>query len=151
MDIEKEAKKQTKTTSFLEMPTDGDLSLRLRKLSEQTGLSSCDLLQKWILQEESLIGVMRHSGRHAAKSGIPEGPAPRRASGAKKQKKTPKTSPDDLKHRKMLVKKAAKLKKEGMTLVKIAEIFNGENLSTVSGKGKWYSSSVAVLLKSKTK
>jgi hypothetical protein len=40
------------------------------------------------------------------------------------------------------------LKKEGMTLVKIAEIFNEENVQTVSGKGKWYSSSITNLLNS---
>jgi hypothetical protein len=48
----------------------------------------------------------------------------------------------------MLAKRVKKLKKEGKTLVKIAEIFNEENLPTISGKGKWYSSSITWLLNS---
>jgi len=52
-------------------------------------------------------------------------------------------------YRKALVKRARKLKKEDMTLKKIAETFNEEKVVTVSGTGKWYSSSIAILLNSK--
>ena len=37
----------------------------------------------------------------------------------------------------------------GITLKKIAETFNDEKVSTVSGTGKWYASSINNLMKSK--
>jgi hypothetical protein len=65
------------------------------------------------------------------------------------QEKTGEINPATPDYRKILVERAKELKKEGKTLVKIAEIFNEENLQTVSGKGKWYSSSIVNLLNSK--
>jgi hypothetical protein len=45
-----------------------------------------------------------------------------------------------------LKRNAKKLKKEGMSQQKIAETFNEEKVATVSGTGKWYSSSINTLL-----
>ena len=52
-------------------------------------------------------------------------------------------------YRKTLIKRVQKLKKEGMTLKKIADTFNEEKVPTVSGTGKWYTSSISLLFKSK--
>ena len=74
---------------------------------------------------------------------------PQDFSGVREQAETEKIDPNSPNYRKILIKRAKKLKKKGITLAKIAEIFNEENLQTVSGKGKWYSSSIINLLSSK--
>ena len=129
-------------TILLELPFESDLPLRLEKISGQTGLSSLSLLQKWILQEESLIGVIQRSKEPASKR------AEAHPSVSKSEDTVP-YDPSNPNYRKILVKKAMKLKKDGMTLKKIAETFNDKKVPTVSGTGKWYSSSINILLNSK--
>jgi len=135
-------KRRTKNPAkTLGIQPDSDLLVRLGKISEQIGLSPQDLLQKWVLQEETLIGIMQRckgqTAEQAAHSNV-----------AQTAKAAPldSGSPD---YRQMLVKKVKKLKKEGMTFKKIAETFNDEKVPTVSGTGNWYSSSVAWLLSAK--
>ena len=138
MAIKKKMKDQPKTI-LMEVPPGSDLLNRLEKISEQTGVSFLNLLQKWILQEESLIGVIQRSKE----------PVPKRAEAHPTVSKNATTDQPGLgkpEYRKMLVKKAMKLKKEGVTLKKIAETFNDEKIPTVSGTGKWYSSSINNLL-----
>ncbi|MDR1623098.1 MAG: recombinase family protein [Synergistaceae bacterium] len=145
MVLRKGTKEREKTVSILEVPVDSDLPGRLQSISEQTGLSSHDLLQKWILQEESWIRVIQR-GKEAA-----DGQAKRMETSPDTSDLAPQTEEadaDNSDYRKTLVDRVRKLKKEGVTLTKIAEIFNEENLTTVSGKGKWYSSSIAWLLDS---
>ena len=139
--IRKNMKDQPKII-LLEVSSDSDLPLRLKKISEQTGLSSLNLLQKWILQEESLIGIIQRSKAHTPKRAEAQPNVSKSAEAV--QLGSSKTE-----YRKILIKRALKLKKEGMTLKKIAETFNIEKLSTVSGAGKWYSSSINNLLHSK--
>ena len=136
MPVRKNIKAQPKTT-LLELPSGSDLPLRLNKISEQTGVSSFNLLQKWILQEEFLIGVIQRS----------KASAPKRAEarpGVSKSAKGPGTE-----DRKKLVKRAKQLLKEGKTLKEIAGTFNEEKIPPVSGAGKWYSNSINNLLNSK--
>lgn len=151
MAVRKNTKAQAQTI-LPEVSTGSDLSLRLDKISEQTGLSPQNLLQKWILQEETMIGLMRSNKEPVAEpqpkstnAALPKKPAAR--------KKAPETvpldpnSPDYL--RKILIQRVEELKSEGMSLKKIAEALNKEKAPTVSGSGKWYGSSVTNLLKSK--
>jgi hypothetical protein len=139
----------------LEIPINSDLAVRMQKISEQTGFSSQNLLQKWILQEESWIGLTQRGREQQEQVTKQEKAAQTKVSrqqvpDIQKQEKTVETAPPDSPdYRKTLVKKAKKLKKEGMTLVKIAEIFNDEKLPTTSGKGKWYPGSLVRLLNSK--
>jgi hypothetical protein len=118
---------------------------------EQTGISPPDLFLKWVLQEETLIGVMqRNKEPMAEQAETRPDVAPQKGTAAqKKSAETIPPGPGDPNYRKTVVKRAQKLKKEGMTLKKIAETFNEEKVATVSGTGKWYSSSVANLLNSK--
>ncbi|MDR2179289.1 MAG: hypothetical protein LBP21_03180, partial [Synergistaceae bacterium] len=51
-------------TILLEALTNSDLLFRIEKISEQTGLNTLDLVQKWVLQEESLLGLMVHGKRN---------------------------------------------------------------------------------------
>jgi diketogulonate reductase-like aldo/keto reductase len=44
-----------------------DLLNRIRNIVEQTGLSPSDLVLKWVLQEESLIGLMQSNKGQIAK------------------------------------------------------------------------------------
>ena len=139
--IRKNMKDQPKAI-LLEVPSDSDLPVRLEKISEQTGLAFLSLLQKWILQEEFFIGVVQRNKE----------PAPKRAAarpGVSKRAKTAQSGPGNPEYRKELIKKAMKLKKDGMTLKKIAATFNEKKVSTVSGVGKWYASSINNLLNPK--
>jgi hypothetical protein len=122
-----------------------DMVNRIRDIMIQTGLSPTDLFLKWILQEESLIGLLQSGKGQTAKQPKAAMDIP-----AQKEKDT-KAVTQTLDHktsgyRKELVKKAEKLRKKGMTHKKIAETFNDEKVPTVSGTGKWYSSSINILL-----
>jgi hypothetical protein len=149
MVFRKKAKNSAQAITF-QVPAGIDLTSRIEKISEQTGLDTSSLLQKWVLQEESLIGLMRRGkGRTArrSKTQIPPDTSPQDAYDAQKEE-TVEVDPNSPDYRQMLVRRARKLKKDGMTLVKIADIYNEENLPTVSGRGKWYSSSIVNLLNS---
>jgi hypothetical protein len=135
---------------LLKVPADSDLPLRIEKISEQTGLGALDLVQKWVLQEESLIGLIQRSRNETTEQSQNQPVVvTEHVSDVQQQEKSEEFNPDSPNYRKNLIKRVKKLKKEGMTLVKIAEIFNEEHVQTVSGKGKWYSSSIINLLNSK--
>jgi hypothetical protein len=141
----------TPGTILLEVPADSDLPLRIEKISEQTGMPLLDLFQKWVLQEESLLGLMQRGKTQTTKQAETLSPtSSQQIPDVRKQEKAAQIDPNSPEYRKALVKRIQKLKKEGMTLVKIAEIFNKENVLTLSGKGKWYSSSITWLLNSNT-
>ncbi|MDR1515538.1 MAG: recombinase family protein [Synergistaceae bacterium] len=146
-------KKQATTEPFFEIPINSDFPSRLQNILEQTGLSSYDILQKWILQEESLIGFFKRSKEDFSRQAEARQGTPRKqASSVGRQKKTLNTGPRySSSDRETLVAKAARFKEDGMTLKKIAETFNEEQMPTARGKGKWYPSSIVRLLKYKEK
>jgi hypothetical protein len=150
MALRKNLKSQIKTITF-QVPIDSDLPARIENISEQTGLETLALFQKWVLQEESLIGLMRHSGDQTTVQAETRSDADRKqAPDVQEQKETAKINPHDKpNYRKTLVKRIKKLQKEGMTFNRIAETFNNENLPTVSGTGKWHASSLIRFLNAK--
>ncbi|MCL2009041.1 MAG: hypothetical protein FWG71_00655 [Synergistaceae bacterium] len=143
-------------TSILGISSSSDVLRRVEKISKRTGMSSFNLLQKWVLQEEFLIGVMQ--GQSGGLIKFTEGrqdktPAPKQRketpppkTAKDKSAKTKRSKPDNQGYRKEIAQRVKKLKKEGMTLKKITDLFNDEKVPTVSGKGKWYSSSINNLL-----
>jgi len=147
----KRAKKNTtKIISLLEIQLDGSLQARIEKISKRTGLSTHNLFQKWILQEETLIGIMRSNKSMEEQTETSRDDKPQRKPVVRrKSTESVLSDTDSLNYRKTLIKMAMKYKKDGMTLNKIAETFNNEKVLTISGTGKWYSSSVANLLKVK--
>jgi len=154
MALRKKAEHQTKAIT-VNAPKGSDLQLRLEKLSKRTGLSCFDMLQKWVLQEEFMIALMQRGNKPPAaqtKTASKVAPKKTKTSGVEEQGKASstdkKSSPKNAAYRKSLAAKIKKLKKEGTTLKKIAEIFNNEKVPTVSGSGKWYTSSISWLLKS---
>jgi hypothetical protein len=142
MERRKNAKYSAETIAF-QIPADNDLQSRIKKISAQTGLVTLDLFLKWVLQEESLLGLMRSS-----KSPATEEPQISTFPDSFPQNETSEINPSNSDYRKMLIERVKSLKKEGMTLNAIAEIYNKEKLPTVSGRGTWYSSSIINLLKS---
>ena len=123
-----------------------ELLFRIMNIVGQTGISPPDLILKWVLQEESWIGLIQ-SGK-----GQTTTQSKTALNNPVQKEKDAKDVPLDHKstgYRKELVKKAEMLKKKGMTHNKIAKSFNDEKIPTVSGTGKWYASSVNNLLKSK--
>ena len=145
----KRKEKTLKVIPILEVQSSSDLPARLEIISEQTGLSTLNLLQKWMLQEETLIGIMQRNKEPKVEQ-AEKRPAPQKNTDDKrKSTEAIPSDPGNPNYRKTLVKMAQKLKKSGMSLNKIAENFNEEKVPTVSGTGKWYYSSIANLLNSK--
>ena len=140
-----------KIIPILEVHSGSDLPVRLEKISAQTGLSPHNLLQKWMLQEETLIGIMQSNkeAKPAQAETQPDVDPQKNTDDQRKSTEGIPSDPGSPNYRKMLIKRIQKLKKEGMTLKKIAETFNEEKVLTVSGAGKWYSSSIANLMQSK--
>jgi hypothetical protein len=128
----------TKIGSFMDALAQDGLSDRIQKLSEQTGLSCQDLLQKWALQEETLIGILRRGSEENRPSADPSIPETQED-----------VSPNGADYRKILFRRVQGLRKKGMSLKGIADLFNKENLPSVRGKGQWYASSIVRLLKAK--
>jgi hypothetical protein len=133
----------------------GDLTLRLEKVAEQTGLSPMNLLQKWILQEETLIGLMQQHNKNqiTSQAQTKVGATPQQKPATKRAKKdVAPLDPNDPNYiRKALIERVMELKNDGMAYTKIAQALNDEKAPTLSGTGKWYASSVTNLLKSKAK
>ena len=153
----KNAKNQPGTT-LLKALDNSDLPLRIERISEQTGLSSVNLLQKWILQEESVIGLMQHVSAGGPKQVQKQsskqtrarpGAAGQRNLEVRKKKKPAVRGHKNPEYRDTLLAIVKQLREEGMTLQKIAETFNGENKPTLSGTGKWFASSIKHLLNTK--
>ena len=129
----------------LDVLIDADLLLRLAKISKQTGLAHKNLIQKWVLQEETLIGITQKA-RLAEISPKAARRVSQKTSGVKGQEKNASAGAKRLAYKSALAKRVKKLKKEGMTLKKIVETFNEEKVPTVSGAGKWHTSSITWLL-----
>jgi hypothetical protein len=138
-------------TVLLEVPTDSDLPARIEKISEQTGLSPLNLFQKWVLQEESLIGVLQSNKERLSDQteACPDVSLEKIPAAREEDTEADAPAPNGPDDRKRLLKRAIKLRKEGMTLKRIAETFNEEKVPTMSGTGKWYASSVTNLLSSR--
>jgi hypothetical protein len=130
----KETRKHEATVPLADLKISAELCEQLKRTLEETGLTVDDLVEI-CLQQINLI-VKR------TKETTPSLPKP---------DETSKSDSDRLEYREVLVEKAEKLKNEGMSLVRIADIFNEEKLSTLSGNGKWYPSSIGMLLKRRTK
>ena len=123
-----------------------ELLNRIRNIAEQTGISPPDLFLKWVLQEESLIGLIKSGKGQSTKPSKTAKDSPmQKEKGAKIISLDHKSTGFRIE----LMKRVKKLKKEGLTLKKIAETFNGEKVPTVSGTGKWYASSINNLVNSK--
>ena len=128
-----------------------ELLFNIMQIVAETGLSPSELIQKWILQEKTILGFLRLKNEPAEKQAkIQQQNSSHKSTPVSKERAAialpDPSSPD---YRKALVKMAKKLKEEGMTLKKIADTFNDEKIPTVSGTGKWYSTSINNLLSSK--
>ena len=137
--------------SFWKSVFNADMLSRIKGITEQTGLSPTDLFLKWILQEESLIGLIQAGKDQTAKQPktTTDIPVQKTVTAKEKAAKGDSLAPKNPGYRKELVKRVEKFKKQGMTLKKIADTFNDEKVSTMSGAGKWYASSINNLMKSK--
>jgi hypothetical protein len=140
------------------IPLDSDLPARLQKVSEATGLSDRELLEKWLTQEEGNLHALQHyvesqlrlkNDSSAPLSGMPrrvqEPPQEQpRSQGESEESITESDSEQG--YRQALLQRIHDMREEGMTYSKIAAQFNEEGVVTVSGTGKWYPSSISQLL-----
>ena len=138
----------------IKIPSGSGLPERLERISGLTGLSDYELLQKWIVHEESVLNASRYYAEtmqaklqqnfteqlrsvsyelqkrgELQKTGKPKA--------AKEMK--PEKSED---YRQTLSQRIQNMRDEGTSFVKIADQLNQEGVPTVSGIGKWYASSV---------
>jgi hypothetical protein len=147
----------THTSDFeMRIPLGSDLAHRLRKISEMTGLSDHELLQKWIVQEESNLHVLQHYAegiqlklKHDL-AGCLDGPPQRNQNDQQESLETNEEleegSDQKQDYRQLLLQRIQDMRQQGITLSKIATQFNEEEVPTISGTGKWYSSSISQLL-----
>ena len=152
----KNVKKQP-VIAFLQAFSDSDLPPRIEKISAQTGLSPINLLQKWTLQEESLVGLMQRASAQrpepvktrAARTARANVGRKKVVSGKNEKKKPAARKHKNPDYRGTLLGRVQQLRQEGVTLQKIAETFNNEKMATLSGTGKWFASSIKHLLNAK--
>jgi len=150
MAVKKKIKERPEESYWKPLISD-ELLFRIMTIAGQTGVSPPDIILKWVLQEEALIGFMKNN-KEPMKEHAETRPSIDPQKNTAVRKKRAETIPSDSggpNYRKTLIKRAQKLKKDGMTLKKIAETFNEEKVLTVSETGKWYASSVSNLLKPK--
>ena len=128
-----------KLMSILQVPPDTTLPDRLIKVIQYTSLSFRGLLEKWLHQEEASI--------EAAKL-------------AKEEILRQVETRIDILEKKVLRLEGKRVRwddrdksfiKAGKTFKQIADLFNGENTPTLSGRGKWSTASVQRLFYSKKK
>jgi hypothetical protein len=124
-----------------------ELAFRIMNIAGQTGISPPDIILKWVLQEESWIGLNKISKGEAKQSKMA---VDKTVQKSKNGKDVSSAHNKPIKFNALLtLKTAVALKKKGMSHKKIADSFNEKNIPTVSGTGKWYASSVSNLLKPK--
>jgi hypothetical protein len=136
----------------MKIPSGSDLPERMKRISDLTGLSDYELVQKWLIQEESALNASRYyveTIQSKLEQNITEQLRSvlyefQKTAKPKAMKEMKAENPGD--YRQMLLKRIQDMKDEGMSFVKIADQFNREGVSTVSGTGKWYPSSVFQLL-----
>jgi hypothetical protein len=166
---ERKKGKARKNSLVIEFPANSNLPERLQSLVEKTGLDVCELLQKWVTQEENAFdtrwkGLTKYQKRTVEaleeyirdlKQKDKTSAAPATASVKKaapeKSKPAKKTAEPKQSKKEDVVKKIKALKAEGLAFKAIADRLNEEGIPTISGKGKWYGSSVALAEKKSSK
>jgi DNA-binding transcriptional MerR regulator len=141
---------------IFDVPSSSDLPERIQDVSERTGLSYSKLLQKWLTQEENVVGSKRREDdllkwtrnienqlndlqrRMLELQGKPAG-----------DEDPESERHDNQVYRQALLERIKSLRDEGTTLKKIAEQFNSEGVSTLTGTGQWYASSISHILKTR--
>jgi hypothetical protein len=128
------------------------LADRLQKISKATGLSDQELLQKWVIQEESNLHALQHYvgeklGQSNDQSGEPQRVQKPRKKTSQLQETPESTGSDEAAdYRQTLLQRIQRMRQQGMTINQIASQFNEEGVATVSGTGKWYYSSISHIL-----
>ncbi|MDR1378941.1 MAG: hypothetical protein LBJ36_07800 [Synergistaceae bacterium] len=134
----------------IDVPVDSDLPIRLKSVSEQTKLSYCELLEKWLFTEERENQANEKHREEEFLKWTQQFEA--RLADIQSQlfalwkKPEEEGGPSEQDYRRVLLQRIRNLRNEGMSFVKISEMFNKEGVPTVSGTGKWYPSSISQFL-----
>jgi hypothetical protein len=136
---------------ILQVPPDSSLPDRLLKVMRYTNLSFRGLLEKWLHQEEASIEAAKLAQEEILKR------VETRVEILEKQvlrlegKRLRLEGPGRAAYRRSLVFQVLSMRKAGKTYQQIADLFNGEGTHTLSGRGKWSTTSVMNLLDTKKK
>jgi hypothetical protein len=141
----KKAPEQDEMTILLKVPSGSDLAERMKNVSEYTGLPYLRLLQKWLTQEEAQISILRHREKDFLKRIETQLNLPQTENPVFEIKTAPepKSEQDVENYRQKIYQRIVELKAQGMTFLKIAQLFNDDKTPTFSGAGKWYPATVS--------
>jgi hypothetical protein len=140
-----------KVMSILQIPPDTTLPDRLIKVIQYTNLSYRNLLEKWLHQEEASIEAARCAEEEISKR-VEERVAILEKKVLRPEGKDMRwEDPSRAQYKKMLVLQVLSFRKAGKTYKQIADLYNEEGMHTLSGRGKWSTTSIQQLLYAKKK
>ena len=137
--------------SILKIPPGTAIPDRLTEVMRHTNLSYPGLLEKWLHEEEASIEAAQRTEEEISKR-VEERVAILEKKVLRLENKDMRwQSPTRAQYKQMLVFEVLSFRKPGKTYKQIAELFNEEGTHTVSGRGKWTTTSIHQLLYSKKK
>jgi hypothetical protein len=137
--------------SILQIPPDSNLPDRIIEVIQYTSLSYRGLLEKWLHQEEASIEAAKRAEEEISKR-VEERVAILEKKVLRLEGKDMRwEDPSRAQHKRMLVSQVLSFRKAGKTYKQIADLFNEEGMHTISGRGKWSTTSIQQLLYAKKK
>jgi hypothetical protein len=140
-----------KVMSILQVPPDTTLPDRLIKVIQYTNLSFRGLLEKWLHQEETSIEATKLAQEEILKQVETRVAILEKKVLRLEGKDMRREDPNKAQYKRMLVSQILSFRKAGKTYKQIADLFNEEGTHTVSGRGKWTTTSIMQLLYAKKK
>jgi hypothetical protein len=134
----------------IDVPANSDLPNRFKNVSDETNLSYSELLEKWLFAEErETQASVKHREEELLKwtqqfeAKLADIQSQLFALWKKPEEEG---GPSEQDYRRVLLQRIKNLRNEGVSFVRISELFNKEGVPTVSGTGKWYPSSISQFL-----
>jgi hypothetical protein len=140
-----------KVMSILQVPPDTTLPDRLVKVIQYTSLSFRGLLEKWLHQEEASIEAANRVEEEILKHLETRIDILEKKVLRLEGKDMRWEDPSKAQYKRMLVSQILSFRKAGKTYKQIADLFNEEGTRTLSGRGKWSTTSIMNLLYAKKK
>jgi hypothetical protein len=137
--------------SILQIPPGTTIPDRLMEVMQYANLPFRELLEKWLHQEEASIEAAQRIEEEISKR-VEERVAILERKVLRLENKDMRwESPSRAQYKQMLVFQVLSFRKAGKTYQQIADLFNEEGTHTVSGRGKWTTTSIMKLLYAKKK
>jgi hypothetical protein len=145
------SEEREKMMSILQIPPDSSLPDRIIKVIQYTSLSYRGLLEKWLHQEEASIEAAKLAEEEILKRVETRIDILEKKVLRLEGKDMRWEDPSRAQYKRMLVSQVLSFRKAGKTYKQIADLFNEEGTHTISGRGKWTTTSIMNLLYAKKK